>query len=299
VGLNTTNYLENMRLPMTFNPIDYLILGHIAQDVKTDEIALGGSATYAALTAKALGLKVGIATVCTEETAQKQELSGISIAFQPTDETTTFENIDSSAGRIQYIHKLAPKIETKLIPDIWRSTPIVHIAPVAQEIDPNIILSFPNAFIGLTPQGWLRGWDNLGKVYLAEWPEASYVLEKSSAAVLSNEDMEFKEDRIEELIASIRTLAVTEGADGVRLYWNGDLRRFRPPDVEEIDSVGAGDIFAAAFFIRLYNSHNPWEAARFATRLAAISVTRIGLESIPTEDEIQGSIIEILENNKI
>jgi sugar/nucleoside kinase (ribokinase family) len=61
----------------------------------------------------------------------------------------------------------------------------------------------------------------------------------------------------------------------------------------EVDSVGAGDIFAAAFFIRLFATHDPWKAARFATQVAAFSVTRYGLESIPTTEEIQHSLIEV------
>jgi sugar/nucleoside kinase (ribokinase family) len=64
--------------------------------------------------------------------------------------------------------------------------------------------------------------------------------------------------------------------------------------VIELDPTGAGDIFAAAFFFRLYNTRDPWEAARFATQLAAISVTRSGLQSIPTQEEIQDSMAEVL-----
>jgi sugar/nucleoside kinase (ribokinase family) len=64
--------------------------------------------------------------------------------------------------------------------------------------------------------------------------------------------------------------------------------------VAEIDTTGAGDIFAAAFFFRLYTTRDPWEAARFATQLAAISVTRTGLQAIPTSEEIQACMAEVL-----
>jgi sugar/nucleoside kinase (ribokinase family) len=87
---------------------------------------------------------------------------------------------------------------------------------------------------------------------------------------------------------------VTESSAGVRLFWNGDVRRFRAPLVAAIDSTGAGDIFATAFFFRLYTTRDPWEAARFATQLASISVTRPGLEGIPTVDEIQDCLVEVL-----
>jgi sugar/nucleoside kinase (ribokinase family) len=64
--------------------------------------------------------------------------------------------------------------------------------------------------------------------------------------------------------------------------------------VEEVDATGAGDIFAAAFFIRLFNTRDPWEAARFATALAAYSVTRVGLNGIPTKNEIESCLMEVL-----
>jgi sugar/nucleoside kinase (ribokinase family) len=61
-----------------------------------------------------------------------------------------------------------------------------------------------------------------------------------------------------------------------------------------VDATGAGDIFAAAFFIRLYKTRDPWEAARFATLLASHSVTRVGLDGIPTAREIEESLMEVL-----
>ena len=61
-----------------------------------------------------------------------------------------------------------------------------------------------------------------------------------------------------------------------------------------MDATGAGDIFAAAFFVRLSATRDPWAAARFATQLAARSVTRRGLDAIPTQAEIQECLMEVL-----
>jgi sugar/nucleoside kinase (ribokinase family) len=78
------------------------------------------------------------------------------------------------------------------------------------------------------------------------------------------------------------------------LYWNGDRRRFQTRDVPEVDATGAGDVFAAAFFFRLLSTRDPWEATRFATLLASHSVTRVGLDGIPTPREIESCLMEIL-----
>ncbi|MCC7512789.1 MAG: hypothetical protein IT296_09070, partial [Anaerolineae bacterium] len=49
------------------------------------------------------------------------------------------------------------------------------------------------------------------------------------------------------------------------------------------------------FFTRLYATRDPWEAARFATLLASHSVARAGLDGIPTEQEIQSCLVEVLQ----
>jgi sugar/nucleoside kinase (ribokinase family) len=185
-------------------------------------------------------------------------------------------------------------LDLNLVPEPWRDAPIVHLGPIAQEVEPSLVRAFPNSLIGLTPQGWLRTWNSEKRVFTSEWPEATFVLQKAGAAIVSVEDVAFDESRIEEMASSCRVFAVTEAHQGSRLYWNGDVRRFRPPKVKEVDATGAGDIYAAAFFSRLYTTRDPWEAARFATQLAAYSVTRPGLEGIPTPQEIEECLVEVL-----
>lgn len=273
-------------------PVDYLVIGHITRDLTPQGPMLGGTAAYAALTARAMGLRAGIVTACAADLPMP-ELQGVPVALLPSENTTTFENIETSKGRIQYIDTVGPVLNLSHVPEVWRHAAIVHLGPVANEVDPNLARAFPNALVGLTPQGWLRSWDARGKVSFGEWPEAAYVLENAAAAALSIHDVEESEQRIEEMLASIRILAITEGAAGVRLYWNGDLRRFRSPQVQVVDTTGAGDIFAAAFFIRLHATHDPWEAARCAAQLAAYSVTRRGLDSVPTPAEVEQCLIQI------
>ncbi|MEN6300648.1 MAG: PfkB family carbohydrate kinase [Anaerolineaceae bacterium] len=281
-----------MLTPIYLEPIDYLVIGHIVQDITPNGMRIGGSAAYAALTAKALGLRPGIVTSWSMETTSPL-LADIPIVNFPSEVSTTFENIMTPEGRLQYLYKVAPSLGYNLIPDSWRNTPIIHLGPVAQEVDPTLVRHFPSSFIGVSPQGWLRTWDEQGRVTCSEWPEASFVLQGADAAVLSLEDVDNQESRIEEMAAFCHVLAVTEGKEGSRVYWNGDARRFSALRVTEIDSTGAGDIYAAAFFIRLHQTHNPWEAARFATALASYSITRYGLEGIPTQEEINECMVEV------
>jgi len=273
-------------------PVDYLVIGHLARDMTPEGPRLGGTAAYAALTARALGLRVGVVTSWGAELPLGPLRSTPVVSF-PTDQSTTFENVETEHGRVQYIRHVAPRLDLYMIPEPWRGASIVHLAPVAQEVEPSLMRSFPSALIGLTPQGWLRSWDSEGRVQVAEWPESAFVLERAGATVISLQDVGENEDRLYEMAASSRVLAVTEAAAGSRVYWQGDVRRFSAPDVEEVDPIGAGDIFAAAFFVRLYTTRDPWEAARFANHLAAISVTRPGLTGIPSPEEVEESMVEI------
>ena len=274
--------------------IDYLLIGHLSRDLTPDGDRLGGTVAYAALTAYALGLRVGIVTSWGYEFPLEPYLGLLPIINTPTDSSTTFENIKTSDGRIQIIHNVAASLDLHMIPEIWLDTPIVHLAPIAQEVDPTLIRHLPYSMIGITPQGWLREWDQNGRVSLTEWPEAAFVLERAGATVLSIEDVRHEEERIEEFATASRVLVVTEGASGGRVFWNGDVRRFAAPKVDPIDEVGAGDIFATAFFHRFHLTRDPWEAARFAAQLASNSVTRSGMAGIPTPDEIQSATVEVL-----
>jgi sugar/nucleoside kinase (ribokinase family) len=285
-------YNSSMRQITPLEPVDYLVIGHITIDQTPQGPRLGGGVTYSALTARALGLRVGIVTSWGQE-IPLGPLSDLPIINYPSETSTSFENISTNQTREQYIHSIASSLYLNTIPDPWRSASIVHLAPVAQEVDPSLVRNFPTALIALTPQGWLRTWDRTKHVRSTEWPEASFVLQRAGAAVISINDVDNNEIRVEEMASACRVLAVTEGARGTRLYWNGDIRRFRPPEVKEIDNIGAGDIFAAAFFVRLFTTRDPWEAARFATLLSAYSVTRSGLDSIPTSEEIQESMVEV------
>ncbi len=274
-------------------PVDYLVIGHLSCDITPDGPRLGGTAAYAALTGRVLGLRVGVVTAWGGE-VPLDVLDGIKVQSVPARRSTTFENKYTSAGRIQHIHHTAPDLSFENIPEAWRRAPIVHVGPIAGEAKSLVDGEFPSSLLGLTPQGWLRKWDSAGRVGPGTWPEAHEMLARAGAAVLSIEDVGGDEDRIEAMAAACKVLAVTEGSAGARLYWNGDLRRFHAPSLEEVDATGAGDIFAASFFWRLYVTRDPWAAARFATHLASFSVKRRGPDGIPTQEEIQTCLVEVL-----
>ncbi len=276
----------------TLEPVDYLLIGHLTHDLLPSGERLGGTVAYAGLMAHALGLRVGLVTSWAGE-LPLGALSSLQIASFPSEKSTTYEIQQTDTGRTLTIHHVAQKLDFYHIPEPWRRAPIVHLAPIAQEVEPSLVRNLSSSLVVATLQGWLRTWGEDKRIRLGEWPEAPFVLPRLGAVVISVEDVEGDEARIEEMATHSRVLAVTEGDEGVRIYWNGDVRRIRPPVVPVADVTGAGDIFAASFFARLYTTRDPWEAGRFATQLAAISVTRPGFSGIPTAEEIQGCMQEV------
>jgi sugar/nucleoside kinase (ribokinase family) len=274
-------------------PVDYLVIGHVTEDITPTGRRIGGTATFSALTARAFGLRVGIVTSVSAQTPLSA-LAGIPLVNVATPHSTTFENIRTAAGRTLILHRQAAPISLESVPESWCRSAIVHLGPVAQELPGEIAKGFSAALLGMTPQGWLRTWDGTGHVSACKWAGAESLLPLAGAVVISREDVQGDDDVIEAMAQHTRVLAVTESAAGAVLYWNGDRRRFRAPETQLIDDVGAGDVFAAALFIRLYMTRDPWEAARFATLLAARSVTRSGLEGVPMPQEIEACGVEVL-----
>ena len=278
-------------------PLDYLLIGHVTQDVTPRGLVLGGTVSYSAMAAAALGLNVGIITVAPDE-VDLSALAAFSIHRIPSSEATTYENIQTPNGRIQYLHKRAPTITAEMVPQSWCSPAIVHFAPVAFEIDPNLLDIFPDSFHCITPQGCMRTADKEKQVHYCDWAEAELLLPRIDAAVFSVEDVQFDEKRIQHLVKFANILAVTEGEQGAHIYWKGDVRHFNAPKVNVIDPTGAGDIFAAVFFARLFATRDAWLAGEQAVHLASMSVTRRGVASMPTAQEIQTAFVEILPGNK-
>ena len=266
---------------------DYLVLGHLTLDQTPSGPVLGGTSAYAALTAHAHGLRTAIVTSARND-LDLSTLAETRIALHPSDETTMFRNLHDGQSRQQHLLARAGNLEAAVVPSDWRAARIVHLAPVAAEVPPALAAHFPECdLIGVTPQGWMRRWDPSGRVGFTSWNYAGEALAKADAVVVSLEDLGGDEAQVESLATACRLLVVTEGDLGARVYWNGDVRRFPAPAVDQVDPTGAGDIFAASFFIRLHQTRDPWEAARYANLLSARSVARHGISGVPSPDEVQ------------
>jgi ribokinase len=84
-----------------------------------------------------------------------------------------------------------------------------------------------------------------------------------------------------------RAVVVTLGAEGALVVEGGRAEAIAAPRVEAVDTTGAGDAFCGALAEALARSAAVAEAARWAVRVAAASVTRHGAQGgMPRREDL-------------
>ncbi|MBK9050379.1 MAG: hypothetical protein IPL78_05485 [Chloroflexi bacterium] len=265
---------------MNLAPV-YLALGHACHDLIPGGRQTGGTVSFALRVAHLLGYETHLLTSTAEDFPFATALPDTLVHNIPSPHTTTFENVQTDRGRVQTLHARAHTLQPAHLPHDWSSAAIIHLAPIANEISPALMAALsltppPSPFLCLTPQGWLRTWDTQGRISPCAWPEAEQILPLATAVVLSQEDLP-DAAALETFRTYARLLVVTAGADGCDVYVNGVAHHVPVEPVPDVESTGAGDLFAAAFFIRLSQTGNPLASAHFANQIAAQSVTQTHL----------------------
>jgi sugar/nucleoside kinase (ribokinase family) len=266
---------------------DYLVIGHVTKDLFNGSYKIGGTATYSALTAHRLGRSVAIVTSKGSDIDLGHLPTDIRISACPSETSTTFENLYRGGHRQQHLWSQASFLGGSQIPQEWSNSQIVHLGPVAQEVDQALARRFPGALLGITPQGWMRRWDETGRVHPKTWDPPDELLQRADAVILSREDVSGDMAYVRDCAARTRLLVLTAGWQGATVYCRGEVRAFPAPPRQELDPTGAGDIFATVFLIALHKTSDPWLSAQFANCVASHSVERRGLDSIPTLREIE------------
>jgi hypothetical protein len=269
---------------------DYLALGHVTLDRQpAGDLLPGGAVLFAALQAARFGLKAQLVSGGNPDDLNAPlhpYKSEISIELQPSSRTTVFENVGTGIQRQQTLHDWAGKL------DMRSSLPparIVHLAPVARELPLNAPLHFSEeVFVGLSPQGLLRQWDSRGRVSVHPLNLPPEVGRRIDVMVLSETEAAVGKSAIESVREAGGIVVVTFGGAGCVVLRGADDYRvptpFRPVVV---DDTGAGDVFAAAFLIRLQEGSDPFQAATFAHAAAALNLGELGVKGIATREEVR------------
>lgn len=271
------------------SPPDFLIVGTLTRDERDGGDLLGGSVTYCGIAAQRLGYRTAAVTRAAQPIPTPEILSGIQLLLVPDEHTTTFRNIYSGGKRQQYLLRHTAPIHVSDLPPVWLHPKIALIAPLAQDVDKEIASAIdPHALIAIAPQGWMRQWDETGLVRPRAWSEARDILPHAGVLVMSAEDLGNNRQHLDDYIALTPIVVLTRGKQGCTVYSDGNkLCDVAALPAREIDPTGAGDVFTAAFLIRLSETNDPCAAAGFAAAAASLSVQAVGTASIPTRARVE------------
>jgi 1D-myo-inositol 3-kinase len=267
---------------------DFVAVGHVTKDMGPEgSYTIGGTVTYAALTAHSLGLSAAIVTSASPDLDLPSLLPGVEVHILPSSSSTVFENIYQGQRRQQIVHSTATPLSASDLPPAWSGASIALLGPVADELGLDWLRVFGQALVGVTPQGWMRQWDNGGTVTGKPWRDAERILSNIDVLVFSEQDVSGDEATIGRYAEIAPIAVVTQGRLGATVYCGDSRRHFPAFHAREVDPTGAGDVFAAAFLVRLRETGDPYQAAPFANCAAAISIEGPGVSAIPTRQQMR------------
>ncbi len=275
-------------------PIDYAAIGHVTIDVLADGSRRpGGTVLYSALQAARLGARARILTRG-EESEIYEALAPfageLDVEVEPAPETTTLATRYDGNERTQRMLAWAGPM---LAPA--PAAAILHLAPVARELGGDRELP-ASRLVGLTPQGLARHWSGPDEpVVLGPCGAgAASLAGRCDALVLGAGERAHCSAAIDAAIAAGARVAITDAGHPTTVLARAETGRIAEtvvavPAAQEpvVDDLGAGDVFAAAFFIELARGAEAAEATRFAHAAAAVRVRGIGAAAIGHREAIE------------
>ena len=260
--------------------IDLVAIGHVTFDETPSGVRPGGSAYYAALTARRLGLSVGLLTTIAPDYPLDVFPEGIHVTTVASPHTTRYQLGQSRGARTLTLLSRAADLETEHLPPAWRGAPLAVLCPVAGEVDPALAGAFEDAAVAMLPQGWMRKRGRGGLMGPQSWEDAADVLPRTQLLVLSEEDLPGDDAGAVAWLQQLPLGAITRGKRGATLYVNGDPYHVEADAATEVDATGAGDVFATTLLIEYQRGGDAWEAAAAAACAGAASVEGEGPAAI-------------------
>jgi len=271
---------------------DVCVVGHVTRDIvqignRQTEMP-GGTACYASLAMKFLGMDVAVVTTIGKDSKYLLEhlyRNNISVFFRDSPRSTTFINnyTDDMRQRIQRVTATALPFTIMDIRGIRAS--VFHLGPLNRDdISPDIIRTLSaRSTVSLDVQGFLRTLHD-GQVVLTDWPDKEEALryitilktDEEEARILSGEtDLERMAARLSGL--GPREVIITRGNKGSLIYSAGRSHTIPAyaPQIP-VDPTGCGDTYMAGYLFMRLITHSPAETGDYAARLATTKLERSG-----------------------
>ncbi len=264
---------------------DFLVIGHLVKDLGPDGWRPGGTVTFASLLAHRAGLSVGVVTRAGPDVDSHSLLPHAEVVCTPSDTTLSFENRYVNGRRRQWVSPGAATISAEDVPPAWRAARIVLLGPLCPEMSPELGRLFPESLLGVSAQGWLRRRDADGRIRRQRWRGTPFWRD-AQVLFVSEDDLGRQREDLHRWTSDVPIVAFTRSWRGARLFAGGHWRRLAAFPEEEVDPTGAGDVFAAGFLVRLWETGDIGEAARFGGAAASLSVAAPGAEGVPARHQI-------------
>ena len=297
---------------------DYVTVGHVTRDAiehpeRGELYRVGGSAFYSALQAARLGARTLIVTQGVP--AELEELIApyrdeLELRVIPAEQTTTLSTHGTGSARTQRLLAWAGPISEPIAVD----TKILHIAPIARETPSS--WEGRADFVGITPQGLVRRWSekegpplirldtssllgdiptvapmtealprNISAVAL----QANLLPERFDAAVIAEHECPHCHALFKAARRHGASIAVTADSRPTTVHLPQEdalVQTPFPPVTVVRDEIGAGDVFAAAFFVALTEGRDPLEAATLANVAASVRISGEGPSAIAHRERL-------------
>jgi len=194
--------------------------------------------------------------------------------------TLVYENIIKNRKRTQKCHfykEALPPVIDKNITNIIRKSDVLFITPLiphfpVEYIKKAVKIVGKNCLKMLLPQGYFRQFDANGNVLFREFKEAEVILPLVDIVILSDQDY----PNIEKLALEWSnkygtTFIITKAHKGATVI-NKNRRsiiKVKPIPAKQIfDSIGAGDVFAAAFGYYYFKNKDLLKSVKLANQAA-------------------------------
>ncbi len=267
-----------------------LIVGPVTWDRVDGRDIAGGTVSYAARVATAMGVRAHILTTA-DATADLSALEGHTVHLVPASRTLTLEHRFDETGRRhqRVIARPGHTLTADDLPAGWPSPDVLVLAPLLDDsLEPRGFDALPFRDCALTGQGLLRQVGASGAISDAREPTTAldHAITARTSLFLSEEEVRaWPHGALEALAARARRVVLTRGMHGAEIIACGQRRSVPPVPAQPVDTTGAGDVFATAFILAI--GEGEATAGRLAAAFAAAAVEVWGAGPLPARATIE------------
>ena len=148
--------------------------------------------------------------------------------------------------------------------------------------------------VAIAVQGWIKDRGPGETVVQTPWPVDSALLARVAFAACGEEDLVDQGDLLDRLCRHVPIVAFTHGKRGCDVIVRGHTTKVGIyPRAVEVDPTGAGDTFAAGFFLGLAEGRDPVAAAKLGAAAASVVVEGRGGATLGRVGEAHARVAQI------